>query len=155
MCWTCVLSALTFPRRGNRNRFSPLRRALSVKFSYPYFIFVGLNATYLKRKLIEIQRQTLRNTALAIGTKMAVHAFSVIFTAHFDKQLLHASPYKPFLCKRFRTLPETEINHFNDFTNSFRTTINFTLELSSKQIVFLDTEVFKGPRFIQTHFETS
>ena len=53
------------------------------------------------------------------------------------------------------TLPETEINNFNDFTNSFRTTINFTLELSSKQIVFLDTEVFKGPRFIQTHFETS
>ena len=53
------------------------------------------------------------------------------------------------------TLPETEINNFNDFTNSFRTTINFTLELSSKQIVFLDTEVFKGPRFIQTQFETS
>ena len=53
------------------------------------------------------------------------------------------------------TLPETEINNFNDFTNSFRTTTNFTLELSSKQIVFLDTKVFKGPRFIQTHFETS
>ena len=53
------------------------------------------------------------------------------------------------------TLPETEINNFNDFTNSFRTTINSTLELSSKQIVLLDTEVFKGPRFIQTHFETS
>ena len=44
------------------------------------------------------------------------------------------------------TLPETEINNFNNlFTNSFRTTINFTLERSSKQTVFLDTEVFKGP----------
>ena len=53
------------------------------------------------------------------------------------------------------TLPETEINNFNDFAKSFCTTINFTLKLSSKQIVYLDTEVFKGPRFIQTHFETS
>ena len=86
-----------------------------------------------------------------MGTKMAVHAFSVIFTAHFDKQLLH----RDLGIFPVWTLPETEINNFNDFTNSFRTTINFTLELSSKKIAFLDTEVFKGPRFIQTHFETS
>ena len=39
------------------------------------------------------------------------------------------------------TFPETEINNFNHFTSSFRTTVNFTLELSSKQIVFLDTEL--------------
>ena len=94
-----------------------------------------------------------------MGTKMAVYAFSVIFMAHFDNYYMRA------LTNHFSvrdlgifpvwTLPETEINNFNDFTNSFRTTINFTLELSSKQIVFLDTEVFKGPRFIQTQFDTS
>ena len=44
-------------------------------------------------------------------------------------------------------LKESEINNFQDFTNTRRTTINFTLKLSSKQIIFLDTEVFKGPRF--------
>ena len=68
-----------------------------------------------------------------MGTKMAVHAFSVIFMAHFDKQLLHASPYKPFLCKRFRHIQcglflKPKSTTFNHFTNSFRTTINFTLE---------------------------
>ena len=114
------------------------------------YIFGGLNATYFKRKLIEIHRPTLRNTALAMGIKMAVHAFSVIFMAHFDKQLLHASPYNHFSVRDLaifpvQTLPETEINNFSGFTNSFRTTINFTLELSSKRIVFLDIEVFKGP----------
>ena len=92
-----------------------------------------------------------------MGTKMAVHAFSVIFMAHFDKQLLHASPYNHFSVRDLaifavQTLPETEINNFSGFTNSFRTKINFTLELSSKRIVFLDIEVFKGPRFIQTQF---
>ena len=45
------------------------------------YIFGGLNATYFRRKLIQIQLQTLRtrHTALAMGTNMAVHAFSVIF----------------------------------------------------------------------------
>ena len=55
---------------------------------------------------------------------------------------------------------ETEINNFIAFANSFHSTIKFTHEMSSKQMVFLDTEVFKGPRFIQgkildvqTHFK--
>ena len=94
-------------------------------------------------------------------------AFSVIFMAHIEKQLLNASPYKPLLWKRFIddifsawTISETEINNFINFANSFHTTIKFTHEMSSKHIVFLDTEVFKGSRFIhgkifdvQTHFK--
>ena len=40
-------------------------------------------------------------------------------------------------------LKESEINNFQDFTNTFHTTINFTLKLSSKQIVFLDTKFLK------------
>ena len=58
------------------------------------------------------------------------------------------------------TLPKAEINNFIEFANSFHTTIKFTHEMSSEEIVFLDTEIFKGPRFItdkildvQTHFK--
>ena len=89
-----------------------------------------------------------------------------IFMVHIEKQLLAISPHKPLIWKRFIddifsvwTLPEAEINNFVEFANSFHTTIKFTHEMSSKKIVFLDPEVFKGPRFItdkildvQTHF---
>ena len=94
----------------------------------------------------------LQTYGIEMGTKMAV-AFSVIFMAHIEKKLLNESPYKPFLCKRFIdnifsvwTILETEINkNFIDFANSFQANIKFTHEMSSKHIVFLDTEVFKGP----------
>ena len=70
---------------------------------------------------------------------------------HIEKQLLNTSPYKPFLWKRFIddifsvwTISETEINKsFIDFANSFQANIKFTHEMSSKHIVFLDTEVLK------------
>jgi len=108
----------------------------------------------------------LRTHGIAAGTKMAV-AFAIIFMAHIEKQLLAISPHKPLIWKRFIddifsvwTLPEAEINNFIEFANSFHTTIKFTHEMSSEKIVFLDTEVFKGPRFItdkildvQTHFK--
>ena len=101
-----------------------------------------------------------------MGTKMAV-AFAVTFMAHFEKQLLATSPHKPLIWKRFIddifsvwTVPKAEINNFIEFANSFHTTIKFTHEMSSEKIVFLDTEVFNGPRFItdkildvQTHFK--
>ena len=94
-------------------------------------------------------------------------AFAVIFMAHIEKQLLLASLQKPILWKRFIdnifsvwALSEREINDFVDFANLFHTTIKFTHEMSSEKIVFLDTEVFKGPRFtdnktldVQTHFK--
>ena len=58
------------------------------------------------------------------------------------------------------TLPKKEISHFVDFANSFHATIKFTHEMSSDKIVFLDTEVFNGPRFavdktldVQTHYK--
>ena len=103
-------------------------------------------------------------------------AFAVIFMAPIEKQLqtsqkptesiswfllrnsykLARSPQKPFLWKRYiddifyaRTIPETEINNFIDFGYSFRATFRFMNE-QSKKIVFLDTEVFNGPRFIDS-----
>ena len=109
----------------------------------------------------------LQTHGVVMGSKMAV-AFSVIFVANVEKKLINASPCKPFDWKRFIydmfsvwTLPETDINNFIDFAaNSFHATIKFSLEPSSKKIVFLDTKDFKGPRFIQskildvqTHFK--
>jgi len=39
-----------------------------------------------------------------------------------------------------------EVSIFVNFANSFHSTIKFTCEMSSERAVFLDTEVFKGPR---------
>ena len=110
----------------------PLWRPLPVKCTYPYFKFGRLNAADINKKLIQIQRQTLRTDpphCIAMGTKMAV-AFTIIFTAHVEKQLLHASHFsKRFIDDIFSvwTLPETEINNFIDFANSSHSTIKFTL----------------------------
>ena len=90
-----------------------------------------------------------------MGTKMTV-AFAVIFMAHIEKQLLTScKSHKSFLCERYIddifcvwTIPETESNNFIDFADSFYATFRFTHEISSEKIVFLDTEVFTGQRFI-------
>jgi len=101
-----------------------------------------------------------------MGTKMAV-AFSVIFMADLEKRLLQASPIQPFVSKRFIDdifslwkIPMKEVTDFVNFANSFHPTIKFTCEMSSERTVFLDTEVFKGPRLttlkildLQTHFK--
>ena len=64
-----------------------------------------------------------------------------------------ASPLKPLVWKRFINdifslwnIPMEEVSIFVNFANSFYPTIKFTCEMSSEQAVFLDTEVFKGPR---------
>jgi len=112
------------------------------------------------------ERHFLQTHAIAMGTKMAV-ALSVIYMAGFEERLLKASLIKPFVWKRFTDdilslwdIPAEEVKAFVDFANSFHPTIKLTYELSSSKAVFLDTEVFKGPRFstlnildIQTHFK--
>ena len=101
-----------------------------------------------------------------MGTKTAV-AFSVIFMADLEKRLLAASPLKPFFWNRFIddifslwTIPMEEVTIFVDFANLFHPTIKFTCEMSYERAVFLDTEVFKGPRLLslgildsQTHYK--
>ena len=39
-----------------------------------------------------------------------------------------------------------EVSIFVNFADLFHSTINFTCEMSSEGAVFLDTDVFKGPR---------
>ena len=89
----------------------------------------------------------------SMGNRMAV-AFSVVFLADMEKRMLAASPLKPFFWKRFNlsmtfslwNIPKEEFSSFVTFANSFHPTINFSYEMSSERGVFLDTEVFKGPR---------
>ena len=111
------------------------------------------------------EKHFVQTHGIAMGTKMAV-AFSVIFMADLEKRLLAASPLKPLVWKRFIddifslwNIPMEEVSIFVNFANSFHPTIKFTCEMSSERAVFLDTEVFKGPRLAslgildsQTHF---
>ena len=94
------------------------------------------------------EKHVLQTHVIAMGTKMAV-AFSVIFMADLEKQLLAASPLKPFVWKRFIddifslwNIPMEEVSIFVDFANSFHPMIKlFTCEMSSERPVFLNTEV--------------
>lgn len=92
-----------------------------------------------------------KHFAQTCGTKLVV-AFSTIFMADFDKQLLVASPLKLFVWKKFINdiffvwnIPMEEVFIFVNFTNLLHPMIKFTCEMSSERTVFLDTEVFKGP----------
>ena len=67
--------------------------------------------------------------------------------------MITASPLKPFVWKKFIddilslwNVPMEEVFIFVNFANSFHSTIKYTCEMSSERAVFLDTEVFKGPR---------
>ncbi|XP_078384082.1 uncharacterized protein LOC144666535, partial [Oculina patagonica] len=98
------------------------------------------------------ERHFIQTHGVAMGTKMAV-AFSVIFMADLEKGLLQASPIQTFVWKRFIDdifslwkIPMKEVTDFVNFANSFHPAIKFTCEMSSARGVFLDTEVFKGPR---------
>ena len=112
------------------------------------------------------ERHFIQTHGAAMGTKTAV-SFSVIFMADLEKRLLMASPSKPLVWKRFIddifslwNISMQEVSNFVNFANTFHPTIKFTCEMSSQRAVFLDTEVFKGPRLtthkildLQTHFK--
>ena len=98
------------------------------------------------------EKHFVQTHGIAMGAKMAV-SFSVVFMADMEKRLLAASPLKSLVWKRFMddifslwNIPLEEVSIFVNFANLFHPTINFTYELSSECAVFLDTEVFKGPR---------
>ena len=101
-------------------------------------------------------RHFVQTRGIAVGTKMAV-AFSIIYMADFEERLLKASPHKPLVWKRFIddifslwVTSTAEVTQFVDFANSFHSSIKLTCEMSPENAVFLDTEVFKGPRGFST-----
>ena len=80
--------------------------------------------------------------------------FANIFMAEIESELLDQSRIKPLSWKRFIddifSLWDTnkqEIELFIEQANNFHPTIKFTVDISDKEITFLDTVVHKSERF--------
>ena len=90
----------------------------------------------------------LQTHCTAMGTKTAV-SLAKIETAIIDQ---HST--RPLLWKRYIddvfSLWDTnrkEINNFIEHANNYHPTIKFTADISDKEIIFLDTCIYKGARF--------
>ena len=97
---------------------------------------------------------------------MAV-SFANIFMAEVEREIINRSHFKPLTWKRYIddvfslwNINKEEINSFIKLANSYHPTKNFTAEISDKEIIFLDTCVYKSERFrkesipdVRTHFK--
>ena len=88
-----------------------------------------------------------------MGTKTAV-SFPNIFMAKIETAVIDQHSTRPLLWKRYIddvfSLWDTnreEINNFIEHANNYQPTIKFTADISDKEIVFLDTCIYKGARF--------
>ena len=106
--------------------------------SIPTSTLGDLMKLILKENLFHFNgKHFLQTHDIAMGTKTAV-AFSVIFMAHIEKQLLLSGPHKPLIRKRFIedgfsvwTSSKQEISNIVDCANRFHATIKFRCEMSS------------------------
>ena len=101
-----------------------------------------------------------------MGTKAAV-AFSNIFMAEIETQILQQSKHKPLEWIRYIddraslwVTTKDEVLQFIQKANQFLPTIKFTAEISNSNVTFLDTTIYKGERFketgildVRTHFK--
>lgn len=108
----------------------------------------------------------LRGTAM--GTKMAP-AFANLFMARLEEAALEGSAVKPATWNRFIDDifvtwkgSHDEFENFMQYLNNLHPYIKFTHAVSSKEAVFMDLELFKGPRFgeegildIRPHFKNT
>ena len=88
-----------------------------------------------------------------MGTKTAV-SFANIFMAKIETAIIDQQSTKPLVWKRYIddvfSLWDTnreEINNFIEHANNYHPTIKFTADISDKEIIFLDTCIYKGARF--------
>ena len=123
----------------------------------PTLVLGELMSLILKENSFQFNdKHYLQTHGITMGIIMTVD-FVVIFMAHVKRLLLAKSPYKLILWKRFIdifsvwTKGEVEINNFVQFANDFHPVIKFTCEMSSERIVFCDTDVFKGSRFVNSN----
>jgi len=107
----------------------------------------------------------LQTHGTTMGTKMAVLAFANIITTNIEKEILRQSTYKPLVRKRFIddvfspwNITKDGVGDFIEQANKFHPIIKFTVEISEKEITFLDANMYKGQRFyieslldVQTH----
>ena len=95
----------------------------------------------------------LQTHGTAMGTKTAV-SFANIFMAKIETAIIDQHSTKPLVWKRYIddvfSLWDTnreEINNFIEHANNYHPTIKFTADISDKEIIFLDTCIYKGARF--------
>ena len=102
----------------------------------------------------------------AMGTKMSVCRAN-IFMAVVERAIINLSVVKPLVWKRYIgdifsiwNANKQQAMQFIEQANKHHQTIRFTAEISSTEITFLNTNVFKGERFanksildIKTHFK--
>ncbi|XP_068672931.1 uncharacterized protein [Montipora foliosa] len=100
------------------------------------------------------KKNYLQTHGIAMGTKTAV-SFANIFMAEIETNLMQQNNTKPREWKRYIDdvfslwdCNRNEVERFIEQANTFHPTIKFTAEISENEIIFLDTVVFKGERFI-------
>ena len=101
------------------------------------------------------EKNYLQTHGVAMGTKPAV-SFANIFMAEIEKNVMQQNNTKPREWKRYIDdvfslwdCNRNEVERFIEQANTFHPTIKFTAEISENEIIFLDTVVFKGERFIK------
>ncbi|XP_068684512.1 uncharacterized protein [Montipora foliosa] len=101
------------------------------------------------------KKNYLQTLGVAMGTKTAV-SFANIFMAEIETNLMQQNNTKPREWKRYIDdvfslwdCNRNEVERFIEQANTFHPTIKFTAEISENEIIFLDTVVFKGERFIK------
>ena len=101
------------------------------------------------------EKNYLQTHGVAMGTKTAV-SFANIFMAEIEANLMQQNNTKPREWKRYIDdvfslwdCNRNEVERFIEQANTFHPTIKFTAEISENEIIFLDTVVFKGERFIK------
>ena len=92
----------------------------------------------------------LQKFGTAMGSKLAP-AYANVFMGKLEDSILTDSPLKPIYYRRFIDdifmiwpHPEKELEEFLTHMNGANDSIKFTHEKSKKEIVFLDTVVYKG-----------
>ena len=95
----------------------------------------------------------LQSYGSTMGTKTAV-SFAYIFMAKIETAIIDQHSTRPLLWKRYIndlfSLWETnreEINNFIEHANNYHPIIKFTADISDKEIILLDTCIYKGARF--------
>ena len=121
----------------------------------------------LKGNVFTFNGQTyLQKHGTAMGTKTAP-CLANIFMGDFEQKFMATQAKKPHLWKRYIddifmvwTHTEEELTTFLLALNYFSTSIKFTHEISHTESTFLDTTVYKGPKYeefnildIKTYFK--
>ena len=91
----------------------------------------------------------------AMGKKFAPH-YANIFMANFEEEVLAMAKFKPAFYVRFLDdgfliwdLPEDDLDEFMNLLKTHDPSVKITEVRSRRGVDFLDTTVFKGPRFEQ------